>query len=244
MAQIGTASAGLAVQAAERLAPYVSAVDVNMGCPVHFSTSGGMGAALLSKPEVIADILKSLRRNLPSTGPCGLSCKIRLLPTTQATCDLAAMICGCGVDALAVHGRYVTQRPREPAHWPEIAAVARIRDVSIIANGDVFAYPDFQRIRDATGAAAAMCARGAQWNASVFREEGMLPALEVRAAYARACLLWDNPMGNTKYCLREMLVEDCGLESAEGRGLNLVKTPADLARLYRLEEPAPVGSLQ
>lgn len=229
------------MQAAERLAPYVSAVDINMGCPVHFSTSGGMGAALLSKPELIADILKTLRRNLPSTGPCGLSCKIRLLPTPQATCDLAAMICGCGVDALAVHGRYVTQRPREPAHWDQIAAVARIHGgVPIIANGDVFAYQDFQRIRDATGAAAAMCARGAQWNASIFREEGLLPAAEVRAAYVRACLLWDNPMGNTKYCLREMLVEDCGLNGKEGGALNLAKTPADLARMYHLQEPATV----
>lgn len=34
----------------------VSAVDINMGCPKSFSISGGMGAALLAKPELIQDV--------------------------------------------------------------------------------------------------------------------------------------------------------------------------------------------
>ena len=57
------------------VAPYVAAVDVNMGCPVHFSTSGGMGAALLRKPDDVAAILTALVRALP----CPVTCKIRLL---------------------------------------------------------------------------------------------------------------------------------------------------------------------
>ena len=34
----------------------VAAIDVNMGCPKSFSVSGGMGAALLSKPVLIHDV--------------------------------------------------------------------------------------------------------------------------------------------------------------------------------------------
>ena len=34
----------------------VAAVDINMGCPKAFSVSGGMGAALLSKPDLIHDV--------------------------------------------------------------------------------------------------------------------------------------------------------------------------------------------
>jgi hypothetical protein len=52
-----------------------------MGCPVHFSTSGGMGSALLRKPEVVADILTTLVRNLP----CPVTCKIRLLGACALT---------------------------------------------------------------------------------------------------------------------------------------------------------------
>lgn len=31
-------------------------MDINMGCPKAFSISGGMGAALLSKPDLIHDV--------------------------------------------------------------------------------------------------------------------------------------------------------------------------------------------
>lgn len=34
----------------------VAAVDINMGCPRSFSVSGGMGAALLAKPDLIHDV--------------------------------------------------------------------------------------------------------------------------------------------------------------------------------------------
>lgn len=34
----------------------VATVDINMGCPKAFSIQGGMGAALLSKPELIQDV--------------------------------------------------------------------------------------------------------------------------------------------------------------------------------------------
>lgn len=36
----------------------MAAIDINMGCPKSFSISGGMGAALLSKPELIHDVLQ------------------------------------------------------------------------------------------------------------------------------------------------------------------------------------------
>lgn len=38
----------------------VAAVDVNMGCPVHFSVSGGMGSALLAKPDTVDDVSLSV----------------------------------------------------------------------------------------------------------------------------------------------------------------------------------------
>jgi len=270
--QIGTASPELALQAASVVAPYVAgaflqgscvvcrrlrlpqhrrsptpAVDVNMGCPVHFrhvaktsgarlprahyasrSTSGGMGSALLKQPERAAAILKALVNNLP----CPVTCKIRLLPTEAETVAFAQMAERCGVCAVAVHGRYVAQRPREPAHWAQIATVVQALRVPVVANGDVFVHADFERARVATGAAAVMAARGAQWNASIFREEGSLPPATVRREYAAACVRWGNPLGNSKYCLREMLIHDIGLETVEGRALAAAKTDAALAELY------------
>ena len=220
--------------AALAIAPYVSAVDVNMGCPVHFSTSGGMGSALLKKPDTAAEIVRTLSAALP----CPVTCKIRLLPTLPETIAFAQMMEHSGAAAVAVHGRYVSQKPREPAHWQQIASVVAALRVPVIANGDVFSHSDFQRLRADTGAQAAMCARGAQWNASVFRAEGLLPPAQVRAAYVAQALRWANPLSNTKYCLREMLVADKpsgGLNGREGAALNAAKTEAALAALYGLD---------
>ncbi|KAK4361576.1 hypothetical protein RND71_020528 [Anisodus tanguticus] len=103
-----------------------------MGYPKSFSISGGMGAALLSKPELIHDILTTLRRNLDVP----VTCKIRLLKSPHDTVELARQIERTGVTALAVHGRKVPDRPRDPAKWNEITDAAL--SIPVIANGDVF----------------------------------------------------------------------------------------------------------
>jgi tRNA-dihydrouridine synthase 2 len=227
--QIGSADAELALAAASLVAGDCGGVDVNMGCPVHFSTSGGMGSALLKKPDTAAEIVRTLSRALPVP----VSCKIRLLESEAATVAFARLMEGAGASAVAVHGRYVSQRPREPAHWAQIVAVVQALRVPVIANGDVFEHADFERLRVATGAAASMCARGAQWNASIFRSEGLLPPADVRRAYAAACIRWGNNLGNSKHCLREMLIADIGLESPEGRALAAAKSDAAFFALYK-----------
>lgn len=47
--------------------------------------------------------------------------------------------------------RKVPDRPRDPAKWSEIADVVASLSIPVIANGDVFDYDDFQRIKVATG---------------------------------------------------------------------------------------------
>ncbi|GAB2217348.1 hypothetical protein Droror1_Dr00000523 [Drosera rotundifolia] len=127
---------------------YVAAVDINMGCPRSCSVSGGMGAALLSKPELIHDILTTLKRNLDIS----VTCKIRLLKNPDNSVELARRIEKTGVSALAVHGRRVVDRPRVPAKWNEIADVVAALSIPVIANGYVFCYEDLEPIKLATGA--------------------------------------------------------------------------------------------
>ena len=47
--------------------------------------------------------------------------------------------------------RRVADRPRDPAKWNEIANIVSALSIPVIANGDVFEYDDFQRIKVATG---------------------------------------------------------------------------------------------
>ncbi|XP_078444480.1 aldolase-type TIM barrel family protein isoform X1 [Wolffia australiana] len=230
--QMGTSNAVRALTVAQMLHEDVMAIDINMGCPRSFSLSGGMGAALLTKPELIHDILTTLRRNLDLP----VTCKIRLLENTQETVELARRIEKTGVSALAVHGRKVADRPRYPAQWSEIAAVADALSIPVIANGDVFEYEDFGRIKQATGAASVMVARGAMWNASVFSAAGKSSWEQVKREYVRKCILWDNDIKSSKHTLKEMIVHHSCFEFPEGRAVIKCSSNADLARLYGEEE--------
>lgn len=99
--QMGTADAKRALAVAKLVENDVAAIDVNMGCPKEYSTKGGMGAALLSSPEKIEEVLKTLVNGISKP----VTCKIRILPTVEETVSLVKMIEKTGVAAIAVHGR-------------------------------------------------------------------------------------------------------------------------------------------
>jgi tRNA-dihydrouridine synthase 2 len=148
----------------------VTAIDVNCGCPKHFSISGGMGAALLSRPEQLQAILMTLVSHLSIP----VTCKIRLLPDIEKTLDLCRTIEATGVAALAVHLRTPDERPRHRAHWDRLPAIVNALRIPVIANGDIEVYNDIEKIKSLTGAHSIMIARAAQANPSVFRTEGFL----------------------------------------------------------------------
>lgn len=52
-----------------------------------------------------------------------------------------------------------------------------------------------------------MVARTAQYNCSVFREEGMKSMDNVIIEYLKKCIEYDNSPSNTKYCVQNMLKE-------------------------------------
>ncbi|KAH9712550.1 Aldolase-type TIM barrel family protein [Citrus sinensis] len=229
---MGTSDAVRALTAAKMVCKDVAAIDINMGCPKSFSVSGGMGAALLSKPELIHDILTMLKRNLDVP----VTCKIRLLKSSQDTVELARRIEKTGVSALAVHGRKVADRPRDPAKWGEIADIVAALSIPVIANGDVFEYDDFQRIKTAAGASSVMAARGALWNASIFSSQGKLHWEDVKREYVRKSIFWENNVKSTKHTLKEMIMHYSSLELPEGKAIIKSETLADIAKLYEEEK--------
>ena len=38
----------------------MAAIDINMGCPKEFSVRGGMGAALLKKPDLVKEVISGV----------------------------------------------------------------------------------------------------------------------------------------------------------------------------------------
>ena len=152
--QIGSANPEYAVQAALKVLPDISGVDLNCGCPKPFSTKGGMGAALLTNPDLLCSILTALRAAMPPH--ISVSAKIRLLPTQADTLALVKRIVDTGVNAITVHCRTRNMRPREPALPERLTEVVAYieslgKDVAVIANGDCKSRDDAMRLRKLTG---------------------------------------------------------------------------------------------
>lgn len=232
--QMGTADPDRALTVARLVEKDVAAIDVNMGCPKEYSTKGGMGAALLSNPDKIEAILKTLVAGVSIP----VTCKIRILPPVEETISLVQRIEKTGVAAIAVHGRFKDERPRHPVHCDYIQAVAQAVSIPVIANGGssdpVKTNADIEEFRKATGASSVMLARAAMWNASVFAKGGPHPLEKVMEEYLKYAIRYDNNAFNSKYCLCQMLRDK--VESPLGKQVQAAQTNAEISEAYGLQE--------
>ena len=209
--QIGTASPETAVEAAKIVAADVAGIDVNAGCPKPFSTTGGMGAALLQTPERLASILTALVTEIGQHYGIGISVKIRLLETPQKTEALVRKLCATGITGLTVHCRTTPMRPRERAIRDQLRMITSIcheAGVASLMNGDVRNKDEAIKLMQEYGADGAMIATAAEANSSCFRtheEGGLLPWKDVVTEYVETALEVENKWGNTKFLLSQLM---------------------------------------
>ncbi|PHH52682.1 tRNA-dihydrouridine(20) synthase [NAD(P)+] [Ceratocystis fimbriata CBS 114723] len=209
--QVGTADPERAVEAARIVAPDVAGIDVNAGCPKPFSTSGGMGAALLKTPEKLASILEALVKNITPEFGIGISVKIRLLDDPENTEALVRRLCATGITGLTIHCRTTPMRPRQPAIRSQLSMIRNVcheAGVACLVNGDVLNRDQMADLVEEFGVDGAMIARAAEENPSCFRTEadgGMAHWSEISREYLRMALEVDNKFTNTKYLLAQMV---------------------------------------
>lgn len=224
--QIGTSDPERAVQAARLVAADVAGIDVNAGCPKPFSTSGGMGAALLRTPDKLCAILEALVQNITPEFQIGISVKIRILDTAAETEALIRRLCATGITGLTVHCRTTPMRPRERAIRGQLRMISQIcheYGVACLMNGDVESKDQGLRLAEEFGADGAMIATTAEKNPSCFRSEadgGMLPWQDVVEQYLKTCMDVDNHFGNTKYLLAQMVPGKDKLHQGVHQGKN------------------------
>lgn len=113
--QMGTCCPERALRVGRLVQNDVAGIDINMGCPKEFSIKGGMGAALMAKPDTAQAILRTLVAGLEVP----VTCKIRIFPDVERTLELAAGLAECGIAAITVHGRTRQERPQHPVHSGE-----------------------------------------------------------------------------------------------------------------------------
>ncbi|KAH7646116.1 trna-dihydrouridine synthase [Dermatophagoides farinae] len=203
--RIGTNDPDRAVIAAQMVEDDVAGIDINMGCPKSFSIKGGMGAALLKKPDLVQNIIRSLKAKIRKP----ISCKIRVFDSLDSTLNLLKLIEEAGANAIAIHGRTIDERPRHPNRNDYIRAAAYTLNIPVIANGDscrINNYEDMKIFQEKTRASSVMVSRSAMKNCSIFNPSNMIKDVDdVIKEYLKLAIRYDNTTGNTKYCILQML---------------------------------------
>jgi len=200
--QLGTGNSNLALQAAQLVERDIDAIDINMGCPKQFSTSGGMGSELLKDVERACDIVRTLRRNLSIP----VSCKIRLLKSTEETIDFVKALQRAGANAITIHAREVGDESTTRAKWDRLEPIVSAISVPAIVNGDMYSRKDIEEFKEMAGADSVMLARPALYNTSIFQKQSdALPKHEVIQEYLRESLRWQTNYANVKYVVCEMM---------------------------------------
>jgi tRNA-dihydrouridine synthase len=109
------------VAAAQLVAPYCDAVELNCGCPQRCAKQGGYGAFLMEAPELLESLVRALAGRGGAGGGGGVRrpdgtrvpvfVKVRVFADEAATVALCLRVQAAGADALTVHGRTRHQVP-------------------------------------------------------------------------------------------------------------------------------------
>lgn len=140
---------------------------MNCGCPQRWAVSTGYGCSLLTNPELIKDIVGTIRRNFNSN--FSISVKIRLLnDNVKSTIELCRQLEMCNVTFLTVHGRTPFQKTSHPVNIEAIADIKKSIKIPLIANGDIKCLEDAENIHSLTNCNGVMTARGILANPTIF----------------------------------------------------------------------------
>src|SRR4051812_20989842 len=141
-------------------------LDINFGCPVKKVANRNGGSGCLKDLDLVERIIRAVKGalSIPTT------VKIRS-GWSEEMRDPVAIALRCqdaGAEVLTLHARTRTQMYSGVARWDEIAAVVDALDIPVIGNGDVWTGVDAKRMRDHTGCAGIMIARGSHGQPWIF----------------------------------------------------------------------------
>lgn len=190
-------------------------IDINLGCPIDYFTSKGLGAALAREPGRVRRIVRAMKDAVKV--PVTVKLRLGWNDERRNVLDVATAAVEGGADAVTVHGRTRAARYKTSADWDAIAEVAASIPVPVIGNGDILFGTQVAPALQRSSCTGAMTARGALIKPWVFREANGtildLAAEERLAIYRRYVELalqhWgDDEHGRTR--MREFLLWHLG----------------------------------
>ncbi|MGK7311074.1 MAG: tRNA dihydrouridine synthase DusB [Candidatus Longimicrobiales bacterium M2_2A_002] len=143
-------------------------VDINFGCPVKKVVKRNGGSGCLRDLDLVESIIRAVADaiDLPTTVKIrsGWNAELRDPVGIGLRCEQA------GASVLTLHPRTRTDMYGGEARWSEIRAVTEALEIPVVGNGDVRSGGDALRMREETGCAGIMIARGSHGSPWIFRQ--------------------------------------------------------------------------
>jgi nifR3 family TIM-barrel protein len=143
-------------------------LDINFGCPVKKVVKRNGGSGCLRDLDLVESIIRAVAGaiSIPTT------VKIRSgwSDEQRNPVEIGLRCQDAGARVLTLHARSRTQMYSGLANWDEIAAVVAALDIPVIGNGDVFTGEGAVRMRNHTGCAGVMIARGSHGAPWIFAQ--------------------------------------------------------------------------
>ncbi len=143
-------------------------LDFNMGCPVPKVVNNGEGSALMRDPCLVEEILTALVKAVKK--PVTVKIRKGFDEAHVNAVEIARIAEGCGVAAVAVHGRTREQYYSGRADWDVIGEVKAGVHIPVIGNGDVDSPEKAAELLRWTGCDGVMIGRASRGNPWIFRE--------------------------------------------------------------------------
>lgn len=136
--QIAAADKESAVKAAKIIEGSADFININMGCPSRLIMGIGCGAALLSNPEKIGEIVRAVVKNA------------NVPVTVKIRADNALKNCKVieesGAEAIAIHLRTIKQKGSGSADLSLLREIKAAANIPIIGNGGINTVEDARKM--------------------------------------------------------------------------------------------------
>jgi nifR3 family TIM-barrel protein len=143
-------------------------IDINFGCPVKKVVRRNGGSGCLRDLDLVERIIRAV----DDATPLHTTVKIRsgFDEPSRDPVGIGRRCQDAGAAALCIHPRTRTDMYSGHARWSEIRELVDALEIPVIGNGDVSTGEDARRMKDETGCAGIMIARGSHGDPWIFAQ--------------------------------------------------------------------------
>ena len=146
-----------------------TAIDINMGCPMHKIVGNGEGSALMKDPKLAAEIVNATVKALHHT-PVTVKIRAGWDNSSKNAPEMAKMLEAAGASLICVHARTREQMYNPGIDISIIESVKKAVSIPVVGNGDIYSAADAVSMIERTGCDGIMIGRGAIGNPYLFEE--------------------------------------------------------------------------